>query len=67
MIGLELIRLEMVGLEVIELEVIGLEVIGLEMIKLEMFGLEMIVNRICIPIITSKSYPLLVYSSASHC
>ena len=44
----------------IKLDLIGLEVIGLEVIKLEIIGLEMIVNHICIPLITSKSYPLLV-------
>merc|ERR1719354_1221567 len=62
MIGLEMIVLEMIGLEMIVLEMIGLE-----MIKLEMIGLEMIVNHICIPLITSKSYPPLVSASASRC
>ena len=62
-----MIRLEVFELEMIRLDLIGLEVIGLEIIKLEMIGLEMIVNHICIPLITSKSYPLLVYASASRC
>merc|ERR1719354_1192492 len=62
MIGLEMIVLEMIGLEMIVLEMIGLE-----MIKLEMIGLEMIVNHICIPLITSKSYPPLASASASRC
>ena len=62
-----MIRLEVFELEMIRLDLIGLEVIGLEMIGLEMIGLEMIVNHICIPLITSKSYPLLVYASASRC
>ena len=67
MIKVEVIGLDMIEVEVIVLEVIGLEMIGLEIIKLEMIGLEMIVNHICIPLITSKSYPLLVYASASRC
>ena len=62
-----MIRLEVFELEMIRLDLIGLEMIGLEIIKLEMIGLEMIVNHICIPLITSKSYPLLVYASASRC
>ena len=62
-----MIRLEVFELEMIRLDLIGVEVIGLEIIKLEMIGLEMIVNHICIPLITSKSYPLLVYASASRC
>ena len=57
----------MIRLDLIGLEVIGLEMIGLGIIKLEMIGLEMIVNHICIPLITSKSYPLLVSASASRC
>ena len=67
MIRLEVFELEMIRLDLIGLEVIELEMIGLEIIKLEMIGLEMIVNHICIPLITSKSYPLLVYASASRC
>ena len=67
MIRLEVFDLEMIRLDLIGVEVIGLEMIGLEIIKLEMIGLEMIVNHICIPLITSKSYPLLVYASASRC
>ena len=67
MIRLEVFELEMIRLDLIGLEVIGLEMIGLEIIKFEMIGLEMIVNHICIPLITSKSYPLLVYASASRC